>query len=287
MDPTSLHLEIRNALSISDELSRYEHALGNDRLAAHLASMRTALGDLERMAGRTHADAGHPSSLLVEALERGVHELGERLDEVPYFLVPRVRSLIGYGDRIVFAYRNPDARVPARVVAGVLPLARVIPQDVHSVGDYSAAALYALSAKLARTSRARIVGAGLAGSVAGVSLVTDYRLSAVKILPIETHEKLDWATGLGAIAAPFLLGYVRKDPIASVIQIAAGLTTCVLSLFTDYRAEKGRTSPRRSKGGPSVDKLDDGNRWANGKPRPLEGLSSAPSGFLAPDRMLS
>ena len=46
MDRTALHVEIRNAISISDELSRHEHALGEDELAGCLAGLRGARSDL-------------------------------------------------------------------------------------------------------------------------------------------------------------------------------------------------------------------------------------------------
>jgi hypothetical protein len=76
---------------------------------------------------------------------------------------------------------------------------------------------------------------------ASASALTDYRLSLAKVIPIEVHEALDYAVGLGAIAAPFLLGYRRKDRMASWLHIATGLTVIVGSLFTDYRAKRGVT----------------------------------------------
>lgn len=276
MDPTALHLEIRNALSISDELGRYEHAFGNDDVAGHLAALRTSLDELERLAGRTHDAAGSPSGDQIDGLERSVSYLRARRDEIPMIVRPRFTALLSHADRVIFAHQHPWARVPSRPLLGMLPLARVVPQDVHSVADYLYAGAYLVSAKLARTTRARAVGIALGGGVAGTSLVTDYRLSAVKALPIEMHEIADHASGLTAMAMPFVLGYVKKDPIASAIQIMTGLMTCVASLFTDYRASKGRTWPRRSKGGPSVEQVTAAKRVPDAQ-RPLEGFSSAPS----------
>jgi hypothetical protein len=158
----------------------------------------------------------------------------------------------------------------------VLPLARVIPQDVHSIGDYLMSAAYFASAVVARTRRARSMGLLLGCGVAGVSLTTDYRLSLMKLLPIETHEVLDHVSGLKAASAPFALGYINKDPIASAIQIAAGLGTIALSLVTDYRADRGVTYSRRSKGGPSPrrDRLPKNVRnRVREVQRPLEGFA--------------
>ena len=47
MDVIALHLEVRNALSLADELGRHEHALGNDVLAGQLADSRRRLEELD------------------------------------------------------------------------------------------------------------------------------------------------------------------------------------------------------------------------------------------------
>jgi hypothetical protein len=179
-------------------------------------------------------------------------------------------------ERIIFAEKQPASAIPSKPVLGILPLARVIPQDVHSIGDYLVAGAYLASALVARTRRGRSMGLLLGCGVAGVSMTTDYRLSLMKLLPIETHEALDHLSGLKAATAPFALGYVKKDPIASAIQIVAGLSTIAISLFTDYRADRGVTYSRRSKGGPSPrrDRLPKNVR--NRVPeiqRPLEGFA--------------
>lgn len=288
MDRTALHLEIRNALSISDELSRYEHALGNDELVAHLSALRTSLDELERGLGKSHDAAGaNPAApQTVESVERAASVLRDRHDELPLALRPRLAALVASAERVAFGLSRPYARVPSKPLLGILPLARVIPQDVHSVADYLCAGAFMMSAKLARTNRARAAGMTLAMSDASVSLLTDYRLSAAKLVPIEVHEIADHVTGFSAVAAPFVLGYVKKDPIAAAIQIATGLGMIVASLFTDYRASKGVTFPMRSKGGPdAVDpqfpraELEAGERGPRvpDVQRPLEGFSSAPS----------
>lgn len=273
MDAIALHLEIRNALSLSDELSRHEHALGNDALAGHLAAARSALSALDRTSGRSHDDPPAASPTTIEALAHAVAVVRERLDEVPADLRPRLGQLLSSIDRVVYGELRPMDPVPAKPVLGVLPLARRIPQDVHSMMDYASALSYGVSAKLARTTRGAAVGMMLGGNVAGVSLMTDYRLSLSKVVPIEMHEVLDHVTGLTAITAPFLLGYWRKDPIASAVQIGTGLAQVVASLFTDYRADKGIGPALRSKGGPRRTRR--APRRVPEASRPLEGLSGA------------
>jgi hypothetical protein len=222
----------------------------------------------------------------VESVERAASVLRRRHDDVPRVLLPRLVALVASAERVSFGLSRPEERVPSKPVLGVLPLARIIPQDAHSVADYLCAGALMVSARLARTSRARAAGMTLAIGDASVSMLTDYRLSVAKLVPIEVHEIADHLTGLSCMAAPFVLGYVRKDPIASAIQIATGLGMIVASLFTDYRATKGVTFPMRSKGGPDALDADfpradlesgEQGRRVPDVQRPLEGFSSAPS----------
>jgi hypothetical protein len=92
--------------------------------------------------------------------------------------------------------------------------------------------------------RAKLASAILATSVVGVSLLTDYRLSLAKVIPIEMHEVADHAWGLTAITLPFALGYWKTSPKVAMMHIVAGAGTILSSLFTDYRAYKRRRSIR-------------------------------------------
>lgn len=122
-----------------------------------------------------------------------------------------------------------------------LPLKRAIPMEVHSVLDYMSAGSLAASAAVARTPEAKAVGVALSSAVAGVSLLTDYDLSLAKVIPIEVHEAADYLYGFSAVAAPFVLGYWKKDPVAAATQIFTGVTAILGSLFTDYRAATDKT----------------------------------------------
>lgn len=294
MDRTALHLELRNALSLADELGRYEHARGDDDLVAHLAALRTVLAELERDVGRgSYEQALSPVRTSAERVGGILGALRARRGRVPRELRSRVSQLVASAERVRRGMERPDGRVPSKPLLG-LPLARIVPQDAHSAVDYAVAAAYLVSGRLARTERGRNVGMALSGAVGGAALVTDDRLGAVKLLPIEVHEALDLTSGLVAVVAPFALGYARRDPVPAVVQVAAGLVTIVTSLFTDYRASSGVTRPMRSKGGPEAReaKRARGRRRGavRGGPgagarvsdaqRPLEGLSSAPTDWL-------
>lgn len=276
MDATALHLEIRNGLSLADELARHEHALGNQTLAAQLAAARTTLSELEREAGRSHRTQMIPSPAAVDRLDRSLRVIRDRSEEIPLTLRPRMTMFMECVERIVFAEQQPSAAVPSKRVLRSLPLARLVPQVAHSVGDFVLAGAFIASALVARTTRARAVGLTYGAWQIGMSASTDAKLSLAKIVPIELHEVFDHSLGLKACAMPMVLGYAKRDPIASAIQIAAGLGAIALSLFTDFRADKGLARAHRSHGGPKPARDRLPKNVENRVPevqRPLEGFA--------------
>jgi hypothetical protein len=120
-----------------------------------------------------------------------------------------------------------------------LPLKRLVPQDIHTANDHAVTLANVIAARCANSTDARAVALALAGSALVVNLLTDYRLSLARLIPIEVHEGFDHLWGATNILAPFLLGYVRKSPLAAAIQIFTGAATILESLFTDYRAATG------------------------------------------------
>jgi hypothetical protein len=272
MDAIALHLEVRNAIGLADELGRHEHGLGNDDLAGYLAAIRTVLDEIEREVGRSHARRAIPSPVTIAKLERAIHLFRSRTGEVVPSLRGRFTQLLASLERVLFAELRPSAPTPTKPLFGVLPLQRRLPQDAHSVFDYLSAGAYLLSAGVARTPRGRAVGLLLGGAVLGVSLFTDARLSAAKKLALELHEINDHASSVAAAAAPFLLGYAKRDRAAATIQIVTGLCGALVSLLTDYRAARGVTRAVRGSSGPGIH----GFRRRSEAPRPLEGFS-APS----------
>ena len=135
--------------------------------------------------------------------------------------------------------RSNAAGVLSRPLLGKLPLRRWVPQDVHSLMDYSGGLAVLAAGSASMTERGCLAGRVLGLSVIGLSLCTDYRLSVTKLIPIEMHEVSDYAWGAAVIAAPFVLGYARKAPWAAAVQVMVGLSTLLASLVTDYRCQTG------------------------------------------------
>jgi hypothetical protein len=128
---------------------------------------------------------------------------------------------------------------PSKPLLGFLPLRRVIPQDVHSVMDYLDGGSVMAGALLSGCSKAKAASVLMGASAIAASSLTDYKLSLAKVVPIEAHEAVDYAFGLSAIAAPFVLGYRKSAPQVAALHVAIGIGTIVASLFTDYRAYRG------------------------------------------------
>ncbi|RYZ01796.1 MAG: hypothetical protein EOO73_34180 [Myxococcales bacterium] len=135
--------------------------------------------------------------------------------------------------------RSLSVGEPSKPLLGRLPLARVVPQDVHSVMDYVDAGGVLTGAFLTNCPKAKAASWAMGTSGIAASSITDYKLSLAKVLSIETHEAIDYAWGFSAVAAPFVFGYRKSAPHVAALHIALGLGTIVASLFTDYRAYRG------------------------------------------------
>lgn len=139
---------------------------------------------------------------------------------------------------------------PAKPLLKVLPIKRWIPQDVHSVMDYLdglTAATGFFMPQNKRDDAASYASIALGASVIGVSLLTDYRLSLAKVIPIRVHETADYLWGASCIALPFVLGYYKSSPRVAFTHIAVGAGTLLASLFTDYRSYKAERALRRAR----------------------------------------
>ncbi|KFA94740.1 hypothetical protein [Archangium violaceum] len=135
--------------------------------------------------------------------------------------------------------KSAAAGIPAMPLLGKLPLRRRIPQNLHSVMDYKGALSVAGVGLLSNPGAFRTASLVLGCSGLGVSLLTDYRLSLLKLIPIEVHEAIDYVWSFGVIAAPFLFGGARRWRLATWVHVLVGASTIVASLFTDYRAQRG------------------------------------------------
>lgn len=132
--------------------------------------------------------------------------------------------------------------IPSDPLFGVLPLRRIVPMNVHSVLDYVGGLSLIAAGLLARSTVPRVTGFALGGAQIATSAVTDYKLSFAKLVPIKWHEIADYAVGISAMVLPFLFRDQRRRKSAASrwLEFGLGASVVLASLFTDYRAARGR-----------------------------------------------
>ena len=135
--------------------------------------------------------------------------------------------------------RSNAAGVLSRPLPGGLPLRRWVPQGVHSLTELAAGAAVAVAGGLSEVGPARRAGLALGLALAGVTLLTDSRVSLSRLVPIELHELTDYGWGVAAIAAPFVGGYARRAPVTAAVHVLAGAALLLGAFVTDYRCRSG------------------------------------------------
>ncbi len=86
----------------------------------------------------------------------------------------------------------------------------MIPLRIHNILDYVIAAVLIFTPYLlgfSSLNAARNVFGILGVSLAVYSLITDYRYSIAKIVPLGVHMAMDVVTGFGLMLAPSIFGY--------------------------------------------------------------------------------
>jgi len=127
--------------------------------------------------------------------------------------------------------------------------ARVLPKPIdpntHAVLDYLTASAFFVAGGAAWSGNRR---AGIAAvingfMVLGISLFTDYSGSAKKLIPFETHGKLDVVQMAMAATMPTLMGF--GDSKAAAFFRAQALNEGMVISLTDWSRRNERSSRRR------------------------------------------
>ncbi len=115
---------------------------------------------------------------------------------------------------------------------------RVIPTSVHGVIDYVAGgALYAtptllgLSDVPASARTLRLAG----GAAVASSMLTDYELGVVKVVPIPAHLTLDVASGALIAASPWLFGFAKNGQRHWLPHALMGASEVLIALMSKTR----------------------------------------------------
>jgi general stress protein CsbA len=109
---------------------------------------------------------------------------------------------------------------------------RFIPTRTHGVLDYLTGALLIVAPYIfgfADGTAAQWIPQILGAALIGASLLTDYELGVVRVIPMPVHLFLDVAAGALLAASPWLFGFADRvywpHLILGVLEIGAGLMT--------------------------------------------------------------
>ncbi len=112
----------------------------------------------------------------------------------------------------------------------------------HGMLDYSTvAAVVAAPKMLGFPDRAAQAAYALAGSYLGISLLTDYPLSAKRVIPFKGHGAAEAIVGLALPALPWVLGFAKHKAARNFFLALTGVTFTVAAL-TDWNAEDPATA---------------------------------------------
>ena len=114
---------------------------------------------------------------------------------------------------------------------------RVIPTRAHAVLDYlTGGALVAAPRLLDLTGTTAGKVLGIAGGIATAqSLMTDYELGLVKVIPMRAHLTLDAASGAMVAASPWLLGFAGNGTRYWLPHVIVGATEILAAATTKSR----------------------------------------------------
>ncbi len=106
---------------------------------------------------------------------------------------------------------------------------------VHGMIDYATVLATAAAPKvLGFPAPAAALAYGMAGSYLGLSAVTDYPLSAKRVVPFRTHGIAEAVSGLALPAMPWALGFARHRGARNFFLALTGVTFAVAAL-TDWQ----------------------------------------------------
>ena len=113
-----------------------------------------------------------------------------------------------------------------------------ISPTTHGIIDYSTVAATAAAPKLLGMSgRAAGAAYGVAGAVAGLAAMTDFKPSLKRAVPLRGHEMADIGMGMLLPAMPWLLGFA-SDKRARNFFLGLTAMTMAVTMLTDWNPSR-------------------------------------------------
>jgi hypothetical protein len=132
---------------------------------------------------------------------------------------------------------------------------RFIPTRTHGVIDYLMGALLILAPYLlgfADGTAAQWIPQVVGAALIGASLLTDYELGVVRVIPMPVHLFLDVAAGALLAVSPWLFGFADRVAwphlILGLLEIGMGLTTSTTPATAAAATTVGGTTSATDRG---------------------------------------
>ena len=119
---------------------------------------------------------------------------------------------------------------------------RTVPTGVHGAIDYLTGATLLAAPKVLGLNdepRAAFVLRSAGGGALVYSLITDYELGLLRLLPMPAHLALDVASGVLVAASPWLLGFAGRGPRYWVPHVLVGATEVLAATTTKTEPSAG------------------------------------------------
>src|SRR3954470_8201369 len=123
-----------------------------------------------------------------------------------------------------------------------MSLVRLLPAWFHAIADYAVAGtLIVVAAVVGGSTEAVAAGVVIGIVVLVVSMLTQYPLGVIKVLPFTIHSAGDYLAAALLIVAPFALSFNDSDSGLAAFYVAGGIAVLAVSLITNYQY-----SPKRA-----------------------------------------
>src|SRR5271169_2312097 len=113
---------------------------------------------------------------------------------------------------------------------------KIISPKIHGCLDYLVVLVFLAAPSLLHFSRTpAVISYTLAGVHLALTLLTNFPLGLVKVIPLKIHGFIELAVGPCLIALPFVLG-LSSEPTAQAFYTICGIVILAVWALTDYKA---------------------------------------------------
>lgn len=115
---------------------------------------------------------------------------------------------------------------------------KVLSPAAHGILDYLTVAFFAMAPSLfdLHGTYATVCYVLAAGYLV-ITLLTNFPLGLMRVIPFPVHGKLELVSGLVFLASPFLFGFADDNMTARNLFMGAGVVFLVVYFLTDWRAQ--------------------------------------------------